>query len=58
MYMRLWETLKWFTKNVLIRFWFLGDGKNYTANLTTYVNGKLDEEKVYMVFQRAYLNVY
>ena len=46
------------TYRSLFPFWFSGDGKNYTANLTTYLNGKLDEGKDYMVFQRAYLNVY
>ena len=58
MYIRLWETLKWFKECILFPFWFSGDGKNYTSNLTTYLNGKLDEGKDYMVFQRAYLNVY
>ena len=58
MYIRLRETHKWFTECIFFLFWFSGDGKNYTANLTTYLNGKLDEGRDYMVFQRAYLNVY
>ena len=58
MYIRLSETLIWSVKIILFPFWFSGDGKNYTANLKTRLNGKLDEGKDYMVFQRAYLNVY
>ena len=47
-------------KNISVPFWFSGDGKNYTTSLSkrTYLNGKLDEGESYMVFQRAYLNVY
>ena len=58
MYIGIEEIFNWFIKNILFPSWFSGDGKNYTANVTTYLNGKLDEGKDYMVFQRAYLNVY
>ena len=46
-------------KYISISFWFSGDGKKYTTSLPkkSYLNGKLDEGEVYMVFQRGYLNV-
>ena len=58
MYIGIEEIFNRFIKNILFSSWYSGDGKNYTANVTTYLNGKLDEGKDYMVFQRAYLNVY